>query len=103
MKLSNEFKVALEIYKAESNDEAIWFTRIVERLSGDLDKITISNALDTLTDWGIVSGYYGSTRTRKPAYCYCYTITEHHRSRMKDLYECNERIERNILTISRSR
>ena len=97
MKLSDEFKVALEIYKAESNGEPIWFTRIVERMSGEVSKSTVSNALDTLTDWGIISGSYGSTGTGKAAYCY--TITEHHKSRMKELYECNERIEKNLQEI----
>lgn len=61
--LSNEFKVAAEIYACNENGELIWYTKLVQRLSGKLSKNTIAHALDTLFDWGIVKAEYGETET----------------------------------------
>ena len=61
--LSNEFKVAAEIYACKENGELIWYTKLVQRLSGKLSKNTIAHALDTLFDWGIVKAEYGETET----------------------------------------
>ncbi|MEA5036761.1 hypothetical protein SDC9_17381 [bioreactor metagenome] len=83
--LSNEFKVACEIYKAESLGESIWFTRLVERLDGKVSKNTISNAIDTLFDWGIIRGEYGPTDTGRAGRLF--QISNEHISRIKDLYE----------------
>ena len=83
--LSNEFKVACEIYKAESNGEPIWFTRLVERLDGKISKNTISNAIDTLFDWGIIKAEYGPTDTGRAGRLF--QISNEHKNRIKDLYE----------------
>lgn len=61
--LSNEFKVAAEIYACNENGELVWYTKLVQRLSGKLSKNTITRALDTLFDWGIVKAEYGETET----------------------------------------
>ena len=61
--LSNEFKVAAEIYACNENGELVWYTKLVQRLSGKLSKNTIARALDTLFDWGIVKAEYGETET----------------------------------------
>lgn len=59
--LSNEFKVAAEILACQDNNELVWYTKLVQRLSGKLSKNTIANALDVLFDWGIVKAEYGET------------------------------------------
>lgn len=61
--LSNEFKVAAEIFACKENGELVWYTKLVERLSGKLSKSTIAKALDVLFDWGIVKAEYGETET----------------------------------------
>lgn len=61
--LSKEFKVAAEIYACNENGELVWYTKLVQRLSGKLSKNTIARALDTLFDWGIVKAEYGETET----------------------------------------
>ena len=61
MILSNEFKIACEIYKAELNQEPIWFTKLTEILYGKIGKTIIS--LDALSDYGIVRYVYGATNT----------------------------------------
>jgi len=83
--LSNEFKVACEIYKAEVNGESIWFTRLVERLDGRVSKNTIANAIDTLFDWGIIKAEYGPTDKGRAGRLF--EISNEHKNRIKDLYE----------------
>jgi predicted transcriptional regulator len=83
--LSSEFKVACEIYKAELNGERVWFTKLAERLSGKLSKNTISNAIDTLFDWGIIRAEYGPTDTGRAGRLF--EISNEHKHRIKDLYD----------------
>jgi len=64
--LSTEFMVACEIIKLRESDEKAWFSKLVETMdkkSADkrLSKATISRALNSLFDWGIVKGEYGET------------------------------------------
>lgn len=59
--LSNEFKVAAEIFACQENRELVWYTKLVQRLKGKLSKNTIAKALDILFDWGIVKAEYGET------------------------------------------
>ena len=61
--LSNEFKVAAEIYACKENGELIWYTKLVRGLSDKLSKNTTAHALDTLFDRGIVKTEYGETET----------------------------------------
>lgn len=61
--LSNEFKVATEIYACKQDGELVWFTKLVDKLSGKLSKNTIAQSLTTLFDWGIVKAEYGETET----------------------------------------
>ena len=84
--LSSEFKVACEIYKAESNSEPIWYSRLVERLNGKLSKNTISDAIDTLFDWGIIKAEYGPIDDMGRA-GRLFVISNEHKSRIKDLYD----------------
>lgn len=61
--LSNEFKVATEIYACKENGERVWYTKLVQRLIGEMSKNTVAQALNTLFDWGIVKAEYGETET----------------------------------------
>lgn len=83
--LSNDFKVACEIYKAETLNEKIWFTKLVSKLEGKVSKNTIANSLDTLADWGIIRGEYGPTENGHAGRLL--QISNEHKSRIKDLYE----------------
>ena len=64
-RLSKDLVVACEIYKAEIQEEPIWFSRLVERLSGIMSKKDVSDALDKLFDWGFIQGEYGATENGK--------------------------------------
>ena len=59
--LSNELKVAAEIYGCELQGEKVWLGKLVDRLKGKISKNTISAAIDTLFDWGIIKAEYGAT------------------------------------------
>lgn len=59
--LSNEFKVAAQIYEYEEKGELVWHNKLVDSLHGILSKNTISNALNTLFEWGIIKAEYGET------------------------------------------
>jgi hypothetical protein len=59
--LSNELKVAAEIYGCQERGEKVWLGKLQERLTGEISKNTISAALDTLFDWGIIKAEYGET------------------------------------------
>lgn len=59
--LSNDFKVAAEIYHCQINGQLVWYTKLVSLLEGEISKNTVSKSLDTLFDWGIVKSEYGET------------------------------------------
>jgi|GEM_PF-707850 len=59
--LSNELKVAAEIFGCQERGEKVWLGKLQERLAGEISKNTISAALDTLFDWGIIKAEYGET------------------------------------------
>ncbi|MBI2938085.1 MAG: hypothetical protein HYY22_07765 [Thaumarchaeota archaeon] len=59
--LSNEFKVAAEIYKFNSQGKKIWFNLLATNLKNEMSHTTLMNALSTLKDWGITKAEYGET------------------------------------------
>jgi len=59
--LSNELKVAAEIFGCQERGEKVWLGKLQERLIGEISKNTISATLDTLFDWGIIKAEYGET------------------------------------------
>jgi hypothetical protein len=59
--LSNELKVATEIFGCQERGEKVWLGKLQDRLKGEISKNTISAALDTLFDWGIIKAEYGET------------------------------------------
>lgn len=83
--LSSELIVAVEIFHLEINNEKIWMGKLVERLHGIVSKNTISEALDTLFDWGIIKAEYGLTENDRPGRLY--KISNEEKSLIRQLYE----------------
>lgn len=80
--LSTDLQVACEIYRLNKAGENAWFSKLVEIMP--LDKLTISRALDTLTDWMIIYGEYGPSTPGHATYLYF--IDEHHEIKIAELY-----------------
>jgi hypothetical protein len=59
--LSNELKVATEIFGCQKRGEKVWLGKLQKNLTGEISKNTVSAALDTLFDWGILKAEYGET------------------------------------------
>ena len=59
--LSNELKVATEIFGCQERGEKVWLGKLQANLNGEISKNTVSAALDTLFDWGIIKAEYGET------------------------------------------
>ncbi len=59
--LSNELKVAAEIYGCHERGEKVWLGKLQMNLAGEVSKNTVSAALDTLFDWAIIKAEYGET------------------------------------------
>lgn len=84
--LSSELKVAAEIFKLnEVNHEKVWLGKLAERLEGKVSKNTVSMALDTLFDWGIVKAEYGPTESGRAGRLL--KISNETKPLIKDLYE----------------
>ena len=83
--LSNEFKVAAEIYHCQDNDEIVWYGKLVDRLAGKVSKNTISSAIDTLFDWEIIKAEYGKTEKGRAGRLLM--ISNEARPLIKELYE----------------
>jgi hypothetical protein len=84
--LSNEFKVAAEIYGCtDVNNGIVWYGKLIKLLEGKLSKNTISNAIDTLIDWGIVKAEYGPTEKGRAGRLLM--ISNESKPLIKDLYE----------------
>ncbi|MDR3282171.1 MAG: hypothetical protein LBS92_00980 [Candidatus Methanoplasma sp.] len=55
--LSNDFKVCRKIYEySKVRSEKIWFSKLVEAMSGELSPSTISKCVDRLFDLGMIDG-----------------------------------------------
>lgn len=83
--LSNEFKVAAEIYRCEVVNQLVWYTKLVSLLKDEMSKNTVSKALDVLFDWSIVKSKFGETEKGRPGKLL--KITADSKSTIKDLYE----------------
>jgi hypothetical protein len=89
--LSNELKVAAEIYRCELLDQKVWLGKVVELLDGvtnpnkKISKNTISTAIDTLFDWGIIKAEYGATERGRAGRLLM--ISAEAKPTIKDLYK----------------
>lgn len=48
--LSNEFKIACDIYSANILNEPIWYSKIVNQLKNEMKENDVSAAMDALSD-----------------------------------------------------
>jgi len=86
--LSSDLVVACKIYEYQKERGAharIDFNMLVEGLAGLLSKSTILNALDTLSDWGIVKTEYGETQAGRAGRLYY--ISGEAEKMVKETYE----------------
>jgi len=83
--LSNELKVAAEIYRCTESGEVVWLGKLIKNLSGKISKNTISAAIDTLFDWGIIKAEYGETENGRAGRLLM--ISNEAKPTIKDLYE----------------
>ena len=84
--LSNELKVAAEIYRCNFvSREKIWFTKLVDLLKDEMSKTTVMKALNTLFDWGIVKAEYGETEKGRAGRLLL--IATEHKDTIKKIYE----------------
>lgn len=83
--LSSELKVAAEIYACEIEHKPVWLGKLVERLTGKVSKNTISAAIDTLFDWGIIKAEYGPTEKGRAGRLLM--ISNEAKPLIKELYE----------------
>lgn len=63
--LSNEFKVAAQIYECNEKGDNVWFTKLAELLKDHISQSTVMKSLRTLFDWGIVTAQYGETDKKR--------------------------------------
>jgi hypothetical protein len=83
--LSSELKVACEIYHFNKAGEPVHFGKLVDRLKGVMSKQKISESLDTLEDWLITCGHYGSTGDGRAGYLL--EIDRDEKEKIGELYE----------------
>ena len=83
--LSNEFKVAAQIYECNQNEQKIWFTNLVELLAPHMSSATVMKSLRTLFDWGIVKAEYGPTDKNRAGRLLF--IAGESKSTIKEIYE----------------
>jgi hypothetical protein len=93
-KLDKYLQVACEIYHYNLKKEPINYRKLVNSMSWCMSEFDVSSALDTLTDWLIIQGEYGSTGDGRA--CYLYTIDTHDGGdhRIEHLYEKYWKYER---------
>jgi hypothetical protein len=52
-----------------------------------MNRLEVSNALDTLSDWMIITGEYGETTKGRAGYCFCIDTKDGGDNRIEKLYE----------------
>ena len=83
MKLSNNLKVAFEIYRAEINNEQVWLSKLADNL--EMNIRVVANCLDYLEESDIVLGgydYIDDTHIKR-----MFIIHDGAFSRIKELYD----------------
>ena len=59
--LSNEFKVAAQVYECNEKGENIWFSKLVTLLGTHMSAATVMKSLRMLSDWSVIRAEYGPT------------------------------------------
>jgi hypothetical protein len=86
-KLSNDLKVACEIWHYNQKKEPIWFSKLVESLGWCMDKYEVSHAMNTLEDWLIIFGEYGATSEGRAGRVWYVDTHDGGDYRIRNLYE----------------
>jgi hypothetical protein len=81
--LSNSLRVAIEIRGLNRDGVPADIPTIVARLQPGMPKPVVLHALDELTDWMVVDGYYDAVGKNRAGYCY--EITDEAVSMVDDL------------------
>lgn len=81
--ISPALRVAIEIRALNIDDVPADIPALVARLHPVMPKITVLHALDELTDWMVVDGYYDAVGKNRAGYCY--EITDEAVSMVDDL------------------
>lgn len=68
--LSPSPRVAIEIRTLNLDGVPADIPALVARLHPVMPKITVLHALDELTDWMVVDGYYDAVGKNRAGYCY---------------------------------
>ena len=68
--LSPALRVAIEIQALNRDGVPADIPALVARLHPGMSKITVLHALDELTDWMVVDGYYNAVGKNRAGYCY---------------------------------
>jgi predicted transcriptional regulator len=83
--LSNEFKVAAQIYECNEAKQNIWFSKLAELLKDHMAPATVMKSLRALFEWGIIKAEYGATDKGRAGRLLF--IAGESRSTIKDIYE----------------
>ena len=83
VKLADYFIVALKMLEFEEKGEHIWFSKLVESLSGTFSRNEVAKSLNTLEDWLLVSKEYGETSPDHAGMLYY--LTEEGEEKMKEV------------------
>jgi hypothetical protein len=83
--LSNEFKVASQIFECNEAKKNIWFGKLADLLKNQMAPATVMKSLRVLFEWGIVKVEYGATDTGRAGRLLF--IAGESRSTIKDIYE----------------
>lgn len=86
-KISDDLKVACEIWHFNQINEPIYFTKLVESLKMYMSKQVVSHSLDTLEDWMIVYGEYGPAGEGRIARVFFIDTHDGGDFRIRELYE----------------
>jgi hypothetical protein len=83
--LSNEFKVASQIYECNTKGEKVWFNRLADLLKDTMSSGAVHNALKVLFDWSIVKAEYGPTEKNRAGRLLL--IANESKPTIKEIYE----------------
>ena len=83
--ISSDLIVACTIHELHEEGGPADFGTLVERLDGVLSKTTVANALNTLSDWGIIKTEYGETSKKHAGRLY--SISGESKTVIKEIYD----------------
>jgi hypothetical protein len=84
--LSIELKVATTIYRVtEIENNVVWLGKLIELVENEASQKTISTAIDTLFDWGIIKAEFGLTSNGRAGRLFL--ISNESKATIQDLYE----------------